>query len=51
MSGFDPTRLNAEFFGGSTRTANFLVNLGYPDDSEYKPRASRLTFAECVRIL
>jgi len=51
MSGFDPARLNAEFFVDSTWTANFLVNLGYPDGSESKPRASRLTFAEAVQIL
>jgi 3-hydroxypropanoate dehydrogenase len=51
MSGFDPARLNAEFFADSTWTANFLVNLGYPDGSDSQPRQSRLTFAECVQIV
>ena len=51
MSGFDPAHLNAEFFANSSWTANFLVNLGYPDGSEFKPRAARLPFAECGQIL
>lgn len=50
MSGFDPTRVNAEFFGESNWTVNFLINLGYPDGSEPRPRASRLTFEECVQV-
>jgi 3-hydroxypropanoate dehydrogenase len=50
MSGFDPARVNAEFFGESNWTANFLINLGYPDGSEPRPRASRLTFEECVQV-
>lgn len=51
MSGFDPARVNAEFFAGSTLTVNFLVNLGYPDGSEPRPRAPRFTFEECVQIV
>lgn len=51
MSGFDPARINAEFFAGSSWAVNFLVNLGYPDGSEPRPRASRLTFEECARIV
>ena len=51
MSGFDSARVNAEFFGDSNWTANFLINLGYPDGSEPRPRASRLTFEECVQVL
>ena len=51
MSGFDPARVNAEFFAGSTWTVNFLVNLGYPDGSEPRPRAPRFTFEECVQIV
>ena len=51
MSGFDPARLNAEFFADSTWTVNFLINLGYADGSEPRPREPRLTFEECVRVL
>jgi 3-hydroxypropanoate dehydrogenase len=50
MSGFDPARIDAEFFADSTWTVNFLVNLGYPDSSEPRPRAPRFTFEECVQI-
>ena len=50
MSGFDPARLNAEFFADSNWTVNFLINLGYPDCSEPRPRAARLTFEECVQV-
>ncbi|HVW68279.1 MAG TPA: malonic semialdehyde reductase [Steroidobacteraceae bacterium] len=51
MSGFDPARLNAEFFAGSTWSVNFLINLGYPDGSEPSPRASRLPFEQCVQVI
>jgi nitroreductase len=51
MSGFDPARVDAEFFPNSTWTVNFLVNLGYPDGSEPRPRAPRFTFEECVQIV
>ncbi len=51
MSGFDPVRINEEFFAGSTWAVNFLVNLGYPDGSEPRPRAPRFAFADCARIV
>ena len=51
MSGFDTARVNAEFFLDTTWSANFLINLGYADGSGPRPRASRLTFEECVRVL
>ena len=51
MSGFDPARVDAEFFADSTWTVNFLVNLGYPDGSEARPRAPRFTFEECAQIV
>lgn len=51
MSGFDPAKIDAQFFAGTPWTANFLVNLGYPDGSTPPPRASRLPFEETVRII
>jgi 3-hydroxypropanoate dehydrogenase len=51
MSGFDPAGVNAAFFANSTWTVNFLVNLGYPDSSEPRPRAPRFTFEECAQIV
>jgi 3-hydroxypropanoate dehydrogenase len=51
MSGFDVDAVNKEFFADSTWRANFLVNLGYPDGSEPRPRAARLPFEDAVRII
>jgi 3-hydroxypropanoate dehydrogenase len=51
MSGFDPARINKEFFADSTWAVNFLVNLGYSDGSEAQPRGTRLAFADCVQVI
>jgi 3-hydroxypropanoate dehydrogenase len=51
MSGFDVARVNAEFFLDTTWSVNFLINLGYADGTQPHPRAPRLTFEECVRVL
>jgi 3-hydroxypropanoate dehydrogenase len=51
MSGFDPDKLNAEFFPDGKWRANFLCNLGYGDRSKLHPRNPRLSFDEAARIL
>ena len=51
MSGFDPDKLNAEFFSDGKWRANFLCNVGYGDRSKLHPRNPRLTFDEVARIL
>lgn len=51
MSGFNPTKVNAEFFPDGLWQANFLCNLGYGDHSKLKPRGPRLTFDEACKIL
>ena len=51
MSGFDPDKLNAEFFPDGKWRANFLCNLGYGDRSKLHPRNPRLSFDEVARIL
>lgn len=50
MSGFDPTKLDAGFFAGTTIRSNFLVNLGYGDPAGLFPRSPRLGFDEAARI-
>lgn len=50
MSGFDAAKLNAAFFPDGAWTANFLVNLGYPDPAGYRPRGPRLAFDKMARI-
>ncbi|HET7348278.1 MAG TPA: malonic semialdehyde reductase [Acidobacteriaceae bacterium] len=51
MSGFDPDKLNAEFFPDGKWRANFLCNLGYGDRSKLHPRNPRLSFDEAARVL
>lgn len=42
MSGFDPARLNAEFFPDGRWKANFVINVGYGDPAGNRPRGPRL---------
>ena len=51
MSGFDPAKVNAEFFPDGKWTANFLCNLGYGDPASLHPRAPRLEFNEVCKVL
>jgi 3-hydroxypropanoate dehydrogenase len=51
MSGFDNAKLDAEFFSGTKIRSNFLINLGYGDDSKLFPRNPRLPFNEVTSIV
>jgi len=51
MSGFEPDKVNAAFFAGTTIKANFLVALGYGDDDALHPRLPRLSFEDACKIL
>jgi 3-hydroxypropanoate dehydrogenase len=51
MSGFTNTALDAEFFPDGRFKSNFLVNLGYGDESGNRPRGPRLDFATANSIL
>jgi 3-hydroxypropanoate dehydrogenase len=51
MSGFDPDKVNREFFPDGRWKVNFLCNLGYGDGSKMPPRGPRLGFAEACRLL
>jgi 3-hydroxypropanoate dehydrogenase len=51
MSGFDKSRVNAEFFPDGKWKANFLCNLGYGDPSKLFPRNPRLDFEEACKLL
>jgi len=51
MSGFDPAKVNAEFFPDGKWKVNFLCNLGYGDPSKLFPRNPRLEFDEACRVL
>lgn len=51
MSGFDLSRVDAEFFPDGRWKTNFLINLGYGDDSKLFNRNPRLSFDEACRVL
>jgi 3-hydroxypropanoate dehydrogenase len=51
MSGFDPAKVNAEFFPDGKWKANFLCNLGYGDRSKLSSRNPRLEFDQACRML
>ena len=51
MSGFDQSKVNAEFFPDGKWKANFLCNLGYGERSKLFPRNPRLDFEEACLVL
>jgi 3-hydroxypropanoate dehydrogenase len=51
MSGVDLAKVNAEFFADGRLQANFLINLGYGDDSKLFDRNPRLSFEQACSLL
>jgi 3-hydroxypropanoate dehydrogenase len=51
MSGFDAAKVDAEFFAGTTVTANFLCNLGHGGPAALRPRSPRLSFDDACTVL
>ena len=51
MSGFDPAKVDAAFWAGTTVKTNFIVNLGRGDTSKLFGRSPRLTFEEACRVV
>jgi 3-hydroxypropanoate dehydrogenase len=51
MSGFDPSEVDKEFFGGTHVKCNFLCSLGYADTSKTFPRGPRFDFDEVCQVL
>jgi nitroreductase len=51
MSGFDTAKVNAEFFSDGRYQVDFLLNLGYADQSKAFPRNARLSFDQVAVIL
>lgn len=51
MSGFDHEKVDQAFFAGTRIKSNFLVNLGYGDNSKLFARSPRLSFDEAAQIL
>lgn len=51
MSGVDLAKVNAEFFPDGRLQANFLINLGYGDNSKLFNRNPRLSFEQACSVL
>ncbi len=51
MSGFNNAGVDAEFFGGTDVTSNFLCNLGTGDPAGLFPRSPRFAFDEIAKII
>ena len=50
MSGFDPAKVNAEFFPDGRFKSNFLCNIGRGDPSKVMQRLPRLSFDEACTL-
>lgn len=51
MSGVDLTKVNAEFFPDGRFKTDFLINLGYGDNSKLFDRNPRLSFEQACSVL
>ena len=52
MSGFDPAKVDAEFFPDGRWKSNFIINMGYGlETGGHYPRGSRLGFDEVALLL
>ena len=51
MTGFDPAKVEAEFFPEGRVKANVLINIGYGDDAKLFPRSPRFDFDQIATIL
>jgi 3-hydroxypropanoate dehydrogenase len=51
MSGFDQSKVNAEFFPDGQWKSNFICSLGYGTEENLFPRSPRLSFEETCRIV
>ena len=51
MSGFDPAKVEQQFFPEGKVKANVLINIGYGDDAKLFPRSPRLSFEQMAAVL
>lgn len=50
MSGFDAAKVDAAFFPDGKIKTNLLINIGYGDQTQLRPRGPRLEFADACSI-
>jgi 3-hydroxypropanoate dehydrogenase len=51
MTGFDASKVEAEFFPDGKIKANVLINIGYGDDAKLFPRSPRFSFDQMAKVL
>lgn len=51
MSGFDNVMLDAEFFPEGRIKSNFIIGLGYGDESKLYPRLARLDYERVCQVV
>ena len=51
MTGFDPAKVEAEFFPEGRIKANVIINIGYGDDSKLFPRSPRFAFDQMAKVV
>ena len=51
MSGFDKAKIDDFIYSNSSWRSNFLMNLGYGDETKLHPRGHRLSFREGCAII
>ena len=51
MNGFNKNLADEAFYSGTSWRSNMLINLGYGDYEEMRPRAPRIDFANACQIL
>lgn len=51
LSGFDRERIDAEFFGGTSQTINFICSIGVGEPEGIFDRSPRMQFAQACQIV
>ena len=51
MSGFSKPAIDDAFYAGSSWKSDFLMNIGYGDETKLHPRGARLSFEQACEIL
>lgn len=51
MSGFDPAKVDAEFFAGTSFRSNFLCGIGHGNPAKVFPRSPRFEFEEIAELI
>lgn len=51
MSGFDPAKVDAAFWAGTSVKTNFVCNVGHGDPTKLFPRSPRLAFDEACQMV